>query len=97
MGNPQPSPILWGRFNDYPRGVGPRGPKRLAPLWGDDIVWSLGKLKEEGPPIPPQHKRQEKKAPVFVAATANNVHQLPPELLRKGRFDEINEIGLLVA
>ena len=32
---------------------------------------------------------QEKSSPVFVIATANNVHQLPPELLRKGRFDEI--------
>ena len=32
---------------------------------------------------------QEKKAPVFVVATANNIHKLPPELLRKGRFDEI--------
>jgi SpoVK/Ycf46/Vps4 family AAA+-type ATPase len=32
---------------------------------------------------------QEKQSPVFVIATANNVHQLPPELLRKGRFDEI--------
>ncbi|HEU4615835.1 MAG TPA: AAA family ATPase [Kofleriaceae bacterium] len=32
---------------------------------------------------------QEKTTPVFVIATANNVHQLPPELLRKGRFDEI--------
>jgi len=32
---------------------------------------------------------QEKKAPVFVVATANNIHLLPPELLRKGRFDEI--------
>jgi len=32
---------------------------------------------------------QEKTSPVFVIATANNVHQLPPELLRKGRFDEI--------
>ncbi len=32
---------------------------------------------------------QEKSTPVFVIATANNVHQLPPELLRKGRFDEI--------
>ncbi len=30
---------------------------------------------------------QEKTSPVFVIATANNVHQLPPELLRKGRFD----------
>jgi SpoVK/Ycf46/Vps4 family AAA+-type ATPase len=32
---------------------------------------------------------QEKTSPVFVIATANNVHALPPELLRKGRFDEI--------
>jgi SpoVK/Ycf46/Vps4 family AAA+-type ATPase len=32
---------------------------------------------------------QEKKAPVFVVATANDVSLLPPELLRKGRFDEI--------
>jgi SpoVK/Ycf46/Vps4 family AAA+-type ATPase len=32
---------------------------------------------------------QEKTSPVFVIATANNVHQLPPELLRKGRFDDI--------
>ncbi len=32
---------------------------------------------------------QEKKAPVFVVATANNISTLPPELLRKGRFDEI--------
>ncbi len=32
---------------------------------------------------------QEKKAPCFVVATANNIHRLPPELLRKGRFDEI--------
>jgi SpoVK/Ycf46/Vps4 family AAA+-type ATPase len=32
---------------------------------------------------------QEKKAPVFVVATANNIHMLPPEMLRKGRFDEI--------
>lgn len=30
----------------------------------------------------------EKKSQVFVIATANNVEQLPPELLRKGRFDE---------
>lgn len=32
---------------------------------------------------------QEKKSLVFVAATANEIDQLPPELLRKGRFDEI--------
>lgn len=32
---------------------------------------------------------QDCTAPVFVVATANNVETLPPELLRKGRFDEI--------
>lgn len=32
---------------------------------------------------------QEKKSPVFVVATANDISSLPPELLRKGRFDEI--------
>lgn len=32
---------------------------------------------------------QEKTKPVFVAATANNIGSLPPEFLRKGRFDEI--------
>ena len=37
---------------------------------------------------------QEKKAPVFVVATANNISNLPPELMRKGRFDEIFFINL---
>ncbi|MFO0878393.1 MAG: AAA family ATPase [Gemmataceae bacterium] len=32
---------------------------------------------------------QEKTAPVFVVATANDTRQLPAELLRKGRFDEV--------
>ena len=37
---------------------------------------------------------QEKTKPVFVAATANNIQYLPPELLRKGRFDEIFFVDL---
>jgi len=37
---------------------------------------------------------QEKSAPVFVIATANNVSQMPPELMRKGRFDEIFFVDL---
>ncbi len=37
---------------------------------------------------------QEKTAPVFVFATANQIDQLPPEILRKGRFDEIFFIDL---
>jgi SpoVK/Ycf46/Vps4 family AAA+-type ATPase len=37
---------------------------------------------------------QEKTKPVFVVATANDISQLPPELLRKGRFDEIFFVDL---
>lgn len=37
---------------------------------------------------------QEKTAPVFVVATANDVKELPPELLRKGRLDEIFFVDL---
>lgn len=37
---------------------------------------------------------QEKTAPVFVIATANNISGLPAELLRKGRFDEIFFVDL---
>ena len=37
---------------------------------------------------------QEKKHPVFVVATANNIHALPSEMMRKGRFDEIFFVDL---
>jgi SpoVK/Ycf46/Vps4 family AAA+-type ATPase len=37
---------------------------------------------------------QEKKQPVFVVATANDIGSVPPELLRKGRFDEIFFVDL---
>jgi len=37
---------------------------------------------------------QEKKSPVFVIATANDISSLPPEMLRKGRFDEIFFVDL---
>ena len=36
----------------------------------------------------------EKNTPVFVVTTANDVSQLPPELLRKGRLDEIFYVDL---
>ena len=36
----------------------------------------------------------EKTVPVFVLATANDISQLPPELLRKGRLDEIFFVDL---
>ncbi|HDP89961.1 MAG TPA: AAA family ATPase [Thioalkalivibrio sp.] len=36
----------------------------------------------------------ERKAPVFLAVTANDIQQLPPELIRKGRLDEIFFVDL---
>lgn len=37
---------------------------------------------------------QEKESATFVVATANDITKLPPELLRKGRFDEVFYVGL---
>ena len=37
---------------------------------------------------------QERTAPVFVVATCNSVSQLPPEMMRKGRFDELFFVDL---
>jgi SpoVK/Ycf46/Vps4 family AAA+-type ATPase len=37
---------------------------------------------------------QDRRAPAFVAATCNNVNALPPELIRKGRFDELFFVDL---
>ena len=37
---------------------------------------------------------QEKQAPVYVLATANNISGLPPEFTRRGRFDEIFKVDL---
>lgn len=37
---------------------------------------------------------QEKTSPAFVLATANDITKMPPELLRKGRFDEIFFVDL---
>jgi AAA+ superfamily predicted ATPase len=37
---------------------------------------------------------QDRRGDVFVVATANDIHRLPPELLRKGRFDEIFFVDL---
>lgn len=40
------------------------------------------------------HWMQEKQKPLFVLATANQIRNLPPELLRKGRFDELFFVDL---
>jgi AAA+ superfamily predicted ATPase len=66
-------------------------------LWVDEIEKGLGGGGDA------RHARvfgafltwmQERRAAVFVAATANEVDRLPPELVRRGRFDEIFFVDL---
>ncbi len=74
----------------------------LAPvvLWVDEIEKGFSAVKAEGGDGSSRvfgsfiTWLQEKKAPVFVVATANEVQALPPELLRKGRFDEVFFVDL---
>lgn len=65
-------------------------------LWIDEIEAGLTRSGEKTSDSPASRIfgyfltwMQEKKQPVFIAATANQIHLLPPEILRKGRFDEI--------
>lgn len=77
----------------------------MAPaiLWIDEIEKGLSGIQSSGKTDSGVTSRmfgtlltwlQEKEAPVFVIATANNIAQLPQELLRKGRFDEIFFVDL---
>ncbi|MCB1907664.1 MAG: AAA family ATPase [Rhodocyclaceae bacterium] len=76
---------------------------QMAPcvLWIDEIEKGLASDSEGGP-----SRRilgtlltwmAEREDPVFLVATANDVESLPPELLRKGRFDEIFFVDLPAA
>ena len=77
----------------------------LAPcvLWIDEIEKGLGGGANSGASDGGTSTRvfgtfltwlQEKESEVFVLATANDISALPPELLRKGRFDEIFFVDL---
>jgi AAA+ superfamily predicted ATPase len=77
----------------------------IAPccLWIDEIEKGFAGTKSSGATDGGTSARvfgsfiswmQEKSAPVFVVATANDVSQLPPEMLRKGRFDELFYVDL---
>jgi ATP-dependent 26S proteasome regulatory subunit len=72
-------------------------------LWLDELEKGLSGLQSSGSSDGGTTARvfstfltwlQEKTVPVFVVSTANQVEVLPPELLRKGRFDEIFFIDL---
>ncbi len=63
-------------------------------LWVDEVEKSVGGGGEDGGVSKDQLGTiltwmQERQGSVFVIATANDVRSLPPELLRKGRFDQI--------
>jgi SpoVK/Ycf46/Vps4 family AAA+-type ATPase len=75
----------------------------LAPcvLWIDEIDKAFGGLDGRGDAGTASRVfgtfitwMSEKTSPVFVVATANNIQTLPPEMLRRGRFDEIFFVGL---
>jgi SpoVK/Ycf46/Vps4 family AAA+-type ATPase len=77
-----------------------RAVEAVAPvvLWVDEIEKGLGAEASDA-----RNARvfgafltwlQERRAPVFVAATANEVDRLPPELARRGRFDEVFFVDL---
>ena len=79
--------------------------KALSPcvLWIDEIEKGLSGVQSSGQTDGGTSSRvfgtfltwmQEKEEPVFVVATANDISLLPPELLRKGRFDEIFFVDL---
>ncbi|MEM7137513.1 MAG: AAA family ATPase [Myxococcota bacterium] len=73
----------------------------MAPvvLWIDEIEKALSQDDANGGPAQRIFGTflawlQDKKENVFVIATANDISKLPPELLRKGRFDEIFFVDL---
>jgi len=74
-----------------------------AVLWIDEIEKALGSAAGSTASDGGLSRRmfgtmltwmQERTAPVFVVATANAIDDLPPELMRKGRFDEIFFVDL---
>ncbi len=73
----------------------------MAPcvLWVDEIEKALGTSENDGGTSQRVLATlltwlAEKTKPVFMVATANNIDALPPELIRKGRFDEIFFVDL---
>ena len=73
-----------------------------AVLWIDEIEMAITGGREAGGGDPSLGRifstfltwMQEKDALVFVAATANRIHLLPAEVIRKGRFDQVFFVDL---
>jgi SpoVK/Ycf46/Vps4 family AAA+-type ATPase len=77
-----------------------RAVEAVAPvvLWVDEIEKGLGADANDARQVRVFGAfltwLQERRAPVFVSATANDVERLPPELARRGRFDEVFFVDL---
>jgi ATP-dependent 26S proteasome regulatory subunit len=82
--------------------------QKLAPmvLWIDEIEKAFASASSSGDADAGLSQRllatlltwmQDRESGVFLAATSNNISALPPEMLRKGRFDEIFFVDLPVA
>jgi len=92
---------VYGGFMGSPEDVFRRSIKTVEAtspciLWIDEIEAGITRSGEKSSDTPASRIfgyfltwMQEKTSPVFVAATANQIDLLPPEILRKGRFDEI--------
>ena len=69
-------------------------------LWVDEVEKAFAGIGSSGSEITTRLFSyfltwlQEKERPVFVLATANDIFALPPEFLRKGRFDEVFAVRL---
>src|SRR5580693_6813756 len=79
--------------------------QKLAPmvLWIDEIEKAFASAGSSGDADAGLSQRllatlltwmQDRQSGVFLAATSNNITKLPPEMLRKGRFDEIFFVDL---
>jgi ATP-dependent 26S proteasome regulatory subunit len=79
--------------------------QKLAPmvLWIDEIEKAFASAGSSGDADAGLSQRllatlltwmQDRESGVFLAATSNNISALPPEMLRKGRFDEIFFVDL---
>ena len=79
-----------------------RAAERMAPvvLWIDELEKAFASGGSEDGGVSQRilgsflSWMQERNGDVFVVATANDIQALPPEFLRKGRFDEIFFVDL---
>lgn len=86
---------------NFRRAVSLAGAMAPAVLWIDEIEKAFGGTGSDGDGGVSQRLLaslltwlQERGEEVFVVATANDLFNLPPEMLRKGRFDEIFYVDL---